>query len=198
MYRRGHRQKKPSRCRFQKGGKEDENSMLVSLKVLLNHDVSTDTDVFEAAYRRYGMTFLSLQEYYITHHADGIIVTAATALAKILRGFQPETLIMDETSQLTEHAAVAVISRFSDRLDKVCLLGDAKQTSLFENSEAELMVSETLCNGCRDDDGFEDDVEKTSICSQRSHRGQQRVGEPLRVMLHGLLYNYLANDAREG
>ena len=53
----------------------------------------------------------SLPGFYTAHHAEGIIVTAATAMTKMLRSFQPEIIVTDEASLLAEHAGVAVITK---------------------------------------------------------------------------------------
>ena len=56
--------------------------------------------------------FLRLQEYYITRHADGIIVTAATAIAKLLRVFRSHIIMMEPTGRDGVH------SRFIPRCTK--------------------------------------------------------------------------------
>ena len=49
-----------------------------------------DMGGLEVAHKGHRKAFLALQELYITHHADGIVVTAAISMAKMLRGFRPE------------------------------------------------------------------------------------------------------------
>ena len=67
------------------------------------------------AHKRHVQEYVRLQEFYVLYHAEGIIVTAASSMVKILRGFRPDLILMDEASQLHEHTAVAVISRFFRR-----------------------------------------------------------------------------------
>ena len=52
----------------------------------------------------------SLPGFYTAHHAEGITVTAATAMTKMLRSFRLEIIMMDEASQLAEHGALAFIT----------------------------------------------------------------------------------------
>ena len=117
----------------------EERDLLRNVQFLQNIlvDVTAEAELLVAAHAHHAKAFSNLQEFYIQHHAEGIIVTATTAMARLLRKFRPAILLMDETSQLTEAAAVAVIARFFDRLDKVNLLGDTKQTGPFDNSKAE-------------------------------------------------------------
>ena len=94
--------------------------------VALNDDES-ETDDFKHAYRRFDNAWRHVQEYYILHEARGLIMTAATAMSPQIRVFRPHWLLIDEASQLTESATVAVISRFFSSLCKLVLLGDPKQ-----------------------------------------------------------------------
>ena len=118
-----------------------ERDLLLEVQLLqiVAEKVSIGHFDYENAHQKLAQQFQNLQELYITCHAEGIIVTAASAMVFILRRFRPNIIIMDETSQLTEHAAAAVLSRFFGRLEKVDLIGDTNQTSAFNNSEAELV-----------------------------------------------------------
>ena len=91
------------------------------------NDGETEPDDFKRAYRRFDKAWREVQEFYIQRNARGLIMTAATALSPHLRAFRPHWVIVDEASQLTESATVAVISRFASSLCKVVLLGDPKQ-----------------------------------------------------------------------
>lgn len=78
------------------------------------------------------------QEYDIRTQARGIIVTAATAMTMMLRVFRPQQSRVNEASQLTEFATVAVVSRFFENLRKVLIVRDPCQKKPFvlnQNSE---------------------------------------------------------------
>ena len=78
------------------------------------------------------------REFYIKNHARGIITTAASALNAILRCFTPRRLTVDEASQLTEYANIAVMARFINSQTKILIVGDIKQKDPFKldiNSE---------------------------------------------------------------
>ena len=113
------------------------------------NDGETEPDDFRRAYRRFDKAWREVQEFYIQRNARGLIMTAATALSPHLRAFQPHWVIVDEASELTESATVAVISRFAPSLCKVVLLGDPKQrfpfgldelTEFYRTTTTSLMV----------------------------------------------------------
>ena len=56
-----------------------------------------DPDALEVAHKRHRKAFLVLQVFYVTHHADGILLTAATSIAEMIRGFRPENLMIAVT-----------------------------------------------------------------------------------------------------
>ena len=64
-------------------------------------------------------------------------MTAATAMAKLLHGFHPAYVIIDEGPQLAEHATVTVLSRFYEMTCKVTLVGDPNQNGVFSASDNE-------------------------------------------------------------
>ena len=47
-----------------------------------------ETDALEVAHKRHRKAFLALREFYATHHANRILVTTATLVAKMIRGFR--------------------------------------------------------------------------------------------------------------
>ena len=59
-----------------------------------------------------------------------LYLTAAIAMTPQIRAFRPHFIIIDEASQLTEVATVAVIKRVST-ITKAVLMGDPKQIDLF-------------------------------------------------------------------
>lgn len=87
---------------------------------------------FQKACKAFDKVWTNTQEFYINNHARGIITTAASALNAILRYYRPRRLIVDEASQLTEYATVAVMSRFGDSITKTLIVGDPKQNRPFK------------------------------------------------------------------
>ena len=66
--------------------------------------------------------------------ANVIFVTAATFTCRVLKGFKPATLIIDEATQITEVASVSVVASFIPSIQKVILAGDLMQNCLFIGS----------------------------------------------------------------
>ena len=113
-------------------------------KSTMNHDYK---DEFKKVCKEFDCLWEDVQEYYIQHHAQGILVTAATAVTKYLRFYKPTYVIVNEASKLTEHQTVAVLSRFYDCLRKVVLVGDDLQGKPFQvetNSEMGKTVEVSL------------------------------------------------------
>ena len=71
------------------------------------------------------------QGYYIRYHTRGPITAAARALLPQVRVFLSHWLLVDEASQLTESATVAVMSRCFPSLRKVVLFGDPNRIRPF-------------------------------------------------------------------
>ncbi|KAF6232323.1 hypothetical protein HO173_009428 [Letharia columbiana] len=120
----------------------DEAAILRDLNVTqlaLDHfSWEEDVDEWKRIYKQFDKVWEDTQEYYIRTQACGIIVTAATAMTKMLRVFRPQQFIVGEGSQFTEFVTVAVISRFFDNLRKVLIVGDPCQKKPFvlnQNSE---------------------------------------------------------------
>ncbi|KAM0799477.1 AAA domain-containing protein [Usnea florida] len=68
-----------------------------------------DNDEYRSKCRAFDHCWQATQEYYIQHHAPGILVTAATATTPILRSYRPTHIIIDEASQVTEYNTVPVL-----------------------------------------------------------------------------------------
>ncbi|CAG7976130.1 unnamed protein product [Penicillium salamii] len=70
--------------------------------------------------------WLTLQELYL-NDARIVFCTASTSSRKVLRGFQPHYLIIEEASQLVESQSLNPIMRNYSSLKKIILSGDAAQ-----------------------------------------------------------------------
>ena len=95
------------------------------------NQVDSDLEDYNNAYKWFDRAFFDARQFYITHHARGIVCTAATATAKMFRYFRPVTLIIEEASQVTEALATATISRFFPGVQKIILVGDIHQNRPF-------------------------------------------------------------------
>ena len=80
-----------------------------------------DEEELKLASRDFDKAWTKTQEYYVKNSTRGIISTASAALNAILRSYKPRRLIVNEASQLTEYAAVAVMARFEDSLSKTLI-----------------------------------------------------------------------------
>ncbi|KAF6227424.1 hypothetical protein HO133_008868 [Letharia lupina] len=121
---------------FSETNKECEPTRLQFLEISMYHNWPSTTLVVKRM--SFDKVWEDTQEYYIRTQALGIIVTAATAMTKMLRVFRPQQIIVNEASQLTEFATVAVVSRFFENLRKVLIVGDPCQKKPFvlnQNSE---------------------------------------------------------------
>ena len=90
---------------------KDERDVRISLRAAQLKLDNADKDSIGQMQTLLNKQWNQTKEYYLRYHARGVIVTAATAMARILRGFRPAHIVVDEGSQLAEHATVAVISR---------------------------------------------------------------------------------------
>ena len=68
-----------------------------------------------------------VQEFYVHRDAMGIIVTATTALTKILRKFGPDHIIIEEASQIAKHTIVPVLAKFYHTATKATILESITQ-----------------------------------------------------------------------
>ena len=116
----------------------DEAAILRDLNVTqlaLDHfSCEEDVGEWKRIYEQFDKVWEDTQEYDIRTQALGIIVTAATAMTKMLRVFRPQQSIVNEASQLTEFATVAVVSRFLENLRKVLIVGDPCQKKALSSS----------------------------------------------------------------
>ena len=55
-----------------------------------------------------------IQRFNLIHHAQGVMLIAATPLHRILTFFHPTRLIIDEGSQMKEYTTVAVLAKHVD------------------------------------------------------------------------------------
>ena len=97
---------------------------------LLNYEGAAQDEV-EAAYKWFDGAFFGVREFYLKHHARGVVCTASMACNILMRYYNPVTIIIEEASQVTEALAVAVISRNIGSARKVVLVGDIKQNRPF-------------------------------------------------------------------
>jgi superfamily I DNA and/or RNA helicase len=78
--------------------------------------------------------WFEVAKYYVNTTAKVIFVTAGTCTTRLLKGFSPSTIIIDEASQMTEVASVSVIATFFHSLKKVILAEDLQQNHPFVGS----------------------------------------------------------------
>ena len=116
---------------------KDERDVRISLRAAHLKSDNADKDSIGQMQTLLNKQWNQSKGYYLRYHARGVIVTAATAMARILRGFPPAHIVVDEGSQLAEHATVAVISRFYEMACKVSIVGDPKQNQVFNASDDE-------------------------------------------------------------
>lgn len=87
-----------------------------------------------AAHHRCERCFFNVCRYYIGKITRVIFVTAATSTIRLLKDFQPTTIVVDEASQMTETNTVTIAAQFFSSLQKIVLVGDLKQNSPFVGS----------------------------------------------------------------
>lgn len=101
------------------------------------HTVSvepSDPEVTKAVIKHmqtaFNTAWLNTLKYYLAS-AKVVCVTAGSASLPALRRFMPQTIILDEASQMTEVASVTVVATFFASVRKLILAGDLKQNSPF-------------------------------------------------------------------
>lgn len=110
---------------------------MISLRTpqrIVGEDPQKEQNSIRKAQKLFDSCWLKTCRHYIAKSTQVVFVTAATSTCKLLTDFTPSTIIVDEASQMTEINTITVVAKFFPGVEKLILVGDLKQNSLYVGS----------------------------------------------------------------